>query len=279
MDISHLGLGLSPGELALLAGGLALAGVATGLVAGLLGIGGGAILVPVLYEALGWVGIDPAHRMHMTVGTGLAVILPTSARAAWAHAKRGSVDMVIVRRLGLWVVGGVVLGILFASRVPGSVLIGVWVVATLALIAKLLFGKESWRLGDDIPHHPLVGAYAAFVGALSTVLSIGGGAYFTLLLTLYGRSIHQAVGTSAAFGPFIAIPGMLGFMWAGSGASGLPPGSLGYVSLLGASLIIPTSVLMAPFGAKLAHGVSRRTLELGLAAFLGVAIARFLYSL
>jgi uncharacterized membrane protein YfcA len=274
-----LAAGFDPAGTATLAAVLAVAGLGVGLVAGLLGIGGGAILVPVLYEVFGWLEVDAAHRMHMTIATGLAVIVPTSLRAAVVHAGRGAVDMALVRRLSPWIVVGVLLGILFASRVSGGVLIAIWATATTLLILKLVFGKEGWRLGDEIPRHPLVALYAAFVGWLSTLLSIGGGAYLTLLMTLYGRPIHQAVGTSTALAPAIAVPAALGFVWAGWGTTGLPAGSLGYVSLLGAALLVPTSVLAAPWGARLAHGVSRRTLELGLAGFLGLSVARFLFNL
>jgi uncharacterized membrane protein YfcA len=99
------------------------------------------------------------------------------------------------------------------------------------------------------------------------------------MMTLYGRSIHQAVGTSSGFGPLIAIPGMLGFMWAGWGAKGAPAGSVGYVCLLGAAFIIPASVFAAPLGARVAHGISRRRLELAFGAFLSVIAIRYLVSL
>jgi uncharacterized protein len=117
------------------------------------------------------------------------------------------------------------------------------------------------------------------VGLLSTLMSIGGGVFITALMSFYGHPIQRAVATSSAFGPIIAIPGAVGFVWAGWHAAGLPPGSLGYVSLLGALLIIPTSVLAAPLGVRLAHGISRRKLELAFATFLAVVGARFLLSL
>ena len=98
-------------------------------------------------------------------------------------------------------------------------------------------------------------------------------------MTLYGRSMHQAVATSSGFGMLIALPGVLGMAWAGWGVPALPPLSIGYVSLLGAALIIPTSLLAAPFGVRMAHGISRRTLELAFAVLLLTVAARFLYGL
>jgi uncharacterized protein len=144
---------------------------------------------------------------------------------------------------------------------------------------KLFLGRQDWRLGDEIPGHPFRRLYGGFVGLVSTLMSIGGGVFITALMTLYGQPIQRAVATSSGFGPLIAIPGALGFVWAGWGAAGLPPGSLGYVSLLGALLIIPTSVAAAPLGVRLAHGISRRTLELAFALFLLIVSIRFLFSL
>jgi uncharacterized membrane protein YfcA len=121
--------------------------------------------------------------------------------------------------------------------------------------------------------------YGVFVGCMSTIMSIGGGAFTSSMMTLYGRTIHQAVGTSAGVGPLIAIPGALGFMWAGYGLEGLPTGSIGYVSLIGAAIVIPASVLLAPWGARLAHGITKRQLELTFAFFMCLISFRFAFSL
>jgi uncharacterized protein len=270
-------LGLSAGALALLA--LALAGLVTGFLAGLLGIGGGGILVPVLYEVFTILGVDAAIRMHMAVGTSLAVIVPTSLKSFAAHQAKGAVDMAIVARLAGPVVLGVVLGVAVAEASPSTFLKWVWAVFASAMACKLFFGKDHWRLGGELPRSRFVEVYGVFVGLISTLMSIGGGAYITTLMTLYGRPIHQAVGTSSGFGPLIAIPGMLGFMWAGWGAPGAPPGSVGYVCLLGAAFIVPASVLAAPWGARLAHGISRRRLEVAFGTFLAVIAIRYLVNL
>jgi uncharacterized protein len=272
-------LGLSAGALALLALALAGAGLVTGFLAGLLGIGGGGVLVPVLYEVFTALGVDDAIRMHMAVGTSLAVILPTSLKSFAAHRAKGAVDVAVVARLAGPVVLGVVLGIAVAGASPSAALKWVWAVFASAMACKLFFGKDHWRLGRDIPRSRAIEVYGVFVGLVSTLMSIGGGAYITTLMTVYGRPIHQAVGTSSGFGPLIAIPGMLGFMWAGWGAAGAPPGSVGYVCLLGAAFIIPASVFAAPWGARLAHGISRRRLEVAFGAFLGVIAIRYLVNL
>jgi uncharacterized protein len=271
-------VGLPLGEIALLAGALLAAGLVTGLLAGLLGIGGGGILVPVLYELFGALGGADAVRMHLAVGTSLAVIVPTSLRSFAGHRARGAVDMDLVRSMAPAVVAGVGLGAVLARHSNDAVLKSVWVGAAALIALKLVFGRE-WRLGAAIPGQPFRAIYGTLVGLLSTLMSVGGGVFITALMTFYGHAMQRAVATSSAFGPIIAIPGTLGFVWAGWHAAGRPPGSLGYVSLLGALLIIPTSVLAAPLGVRIAHGISRRKLELAFATFLAVVGVRFLLSL
>ncbi len=265
---------------------LAVGGLTTGFLAGLFGIGGGGILVPVLYEAFGAVGVDPSIRMHMAVGTSLAVIIPTSMRSFMAHRARGGVDVSVIWRLALPVIAGVLIGILVAKSSPSAVLKWIWIVFALLLSSKLFFGKDSWRLGREIPKSRLVELYGVAVGFISTMMSIGGGAFIATLMTLYDRPLKQGIGTSSGFGPIIAIPGMLGFMWAGwrlmgtdVAAGGLPVGSLGFVNLIAVALVAPLSVLTAPLGARVAHGVSKRTLEIAFGCFLLAVASRFVVAL
>lgn len=274
-----LELGLGGGELLLLATSLLIAGAVVGFLSGLLGIGGGGILVPVLYETFTALGVDPHIRMHMALATSLAVIVPTSLRSFSAHRAKGAVDIALIRRLGPWVVAGVGLGILTASIASGTALKWVWVVFGTAMAAKLWFGRDHWRLGAEVPRSMAVEAYALAVGWVSVLISIGGAAFIVAFMTLYGRSLLQAVATSSGFGPLIAIPGVIGFIVMGWGKAGLPPLSLGYVSLIGAALIIPMSVLVAPLGVRMAHGIPKRRLEQAFALFLTVVVARFLWLL
>jgi uncharacterized protein len=117
------------------------------------------------------------------------------------------------------------------------------------------------------------------VGAISTLISIGGGSFITALLRFYGRPIERAVATSAGIGPLIAIPGALGFVWAGWGTSGMPPLTFGYVNLVGIAALVPASVIAAPWGVRVAHGIPRRALEIALAALLASIGLRFLVGL
>lgn len=267
---------LSAGNIAILVASLLVAGAVVGFMSGLLGIGGGGILVPVLYETFAALGVDQSIRMHMALATSLAVIVPTSLRSLSAHRAKGSVDLDIVKRLGPWVIVGVGLGVLTAESVSSTFLKWFWVVFGTVMAAKMWFGRDEWRLGKEIPKSRWVEVYGVFVGYVSVLISIGGAAFIVGLMTLYGRSVLQAVGTSSGFGPLIAIPGAIGFMWAGWGVPGTLPLSVGYVSLIGAALIIPMSVMTAPLGVRLAHGIPKRRLEQAFALFLCVVVARFL---
>jgi len=272
-------LGVSIGDLSPLVGALLAAGLVTGLLAGLLGIGGGGILVPVLFEVFAALDVDPGVRVHLAVGTSLAVIVPTSLRSFQSHRATGAVDTALLKSMALPVILGVVLGAVIARYADDRVLKAVWVLFGGLMSARLFFGRESWRLGSEIPGNPFRAVYGTLVGFVSTLMSIGGGAFITTLMTLYGRSIRQGVATASGFGPLIAIPGALGFIWAGWHSTGLPPGSLGFVNVIGAAIVIPASVLAAPLGVRIAHGISRRKLELAFAVFLAVVASRFLVSL
>lgn len=271
--------GLPAGELALLITGMLAAGLIAGFLAGLLGIGGGGVMVPVLYEVFRVLDIDPAIRMHLVLGTTLAIIVPTSLKSFAGHRARGSVDMALLKRVAPYVVGGVVLGAITVKSVNGEVLKWVWVVAATTIAIKMALGREEWRIMDRLPPSPWPQAGGLFVGFLSTLMSIGGATFVVPLLTLFGKPILQAVSTAAGVGPLIAIPGVIGYMWAGWDAGGLPPMSIGYVNLLAAVIVAPLSVWAAPAGVRLAHRIPRRTLELAFAAFLASISIRFLIDL
>lgn len=271
--------GLPAGELALLILGLLAAGLIAGFLAGLLGIGGGGVLVPVLYEVFRVLDVDPAIRMHLVLGTSLAIIVPTSLKSFAGHRARGSVDIPLLKRVAPYVVFGVILGAITAKSVSGEALKWVWVTAATAIALKMALGREDWRISDHLPPSPWPQAGGLLVGFISTLMSIGGATFVVPLLTLFGKPIIGAVSTAAGVGPLIALPGVVGYMWAGWDASGLPPFSIGYVNLLAAVIVAPLSVWAAPFGVRLAHRIPRRALELAFAAFLASISARFLIDL
>lgn len=270
-------LTLASGNLAVLAVALLLAGAVVGIMSGLLGIGGGGILVPVLYATFTALDVDQSIRMHMALATSLAVIVPTSLRSFSAHKAKGAVDMALIKRLGPWLVLGVLLGVVTAKYVSGTTLKWVWIVFGTLLATKLWFDREDWRLGDNIPQSRVVEAYMTGVGYVSVLISIGGAAFVVAVMTIYGRPMLQAVATSSGFGPLVSIPGVIGYMWAGWDVAGRLPFSIGYVSLLGAALIIPMSVMTAPIGVRIAHGIPKRRLEQAFAVFLYIVAAHFLW--
>lgn len=274
MDVTALN-----GELLAVIAALLAGGFLTGILAGLFGVGGGGILVPILYELFGVLDVPDAHRMHLSVGTSLAIIIPTSLRSFRSHYQRGAVDMQVVKDLGPPVVIGVIAGVLIAALSSGQVLKIVFIASALFMAVKLFVGGGRWTLGQTLPGNPVNFLAGLGTGVISTLIGIGGGVYISSYMTLFGRAIHQAVATSSGFGPIIAVPAVIGYIWAGWGSDGLPPGSVGYVSLLGLAIVAPASVLAAPIGVSISHGISRRKLELAFGVFMTFLAMRFLYSL
>jgi uncharacterized membrane protein YfcA len=267
------------GELAWLVAALFVAGGVTGFLAGLLGIGGGGILVPVIFETFTFLDVPDSIRMHMTLGTTFAVIVPTAISSFRAHYKKGAVDTTALRRLGPFVVAGVLAGAALLSSVSSAALKWVWIVCGTTFALKMALGRDDWRITNELPNNVLVWLIAFVIGLLSTLMSIGGAMFLVTLFTLCGWPLIKAVATTSGFGLLIAIPGLLGYVWAGWGNLELPPVSLGFVSVLGALIIIPASVLTAPIGVRVAHGLPRRKLELAFAAFLAVVAMRLLFSM
>lgn len=271
-------LGIPAGDLAMIAVALAAAGAVTGILAGVFGVGGGAVIVPVLYELFRILGVPEDVRMALCVGTSLAIIIPTSISSYKAHKKRGTVDMNILRAWAAPVVIGTVIGALLARWAPPAVFKLVFVLVAGVNSIRLI-GNLNWKLGDDLPKGPLMKVYGFVIGILSALMGIGGGQISNMLMTFHNRPIHQAVSTSAGLGLLIALPGAIGYMIAGWDKSGLPPLSIGYVSLLGFVLFSPISIYTAPFGVKLAHAMSKRTLEIAFGLFLATVSLRFVVSL
>ena len=252
-------------------------GCIAGVLAGLFGIGGGIIIVPVLEVALGFLGVDSAIRMHVAVATSLATIIPTSISSARAHHRRKSVDFDIVRRWAIFVLIGALLGAWIAAQVHSRVLAMVFAALALLVALKMVFLPETRNLTDAVPRGPLVSAIPTAIGCFSSMMGIGGGTFSVMTLTLFNEPIHRAVGTAALFGLIISLPGTVGFIATGWGDVRLPPGSLGYVSLVGFALIAPATVLTAPIGAKIAHDLSQKRLGMFFGAFLLVVSLRMFY--
>lgn len=257
---------------------LLLAGVLAGLLAGLFGIGGGAILVPIFFHVFGLLGVPDAVRMHLALGTSLAIIVPTSIRSFAAHRQRGAVDLDLLRS---WIVAvplGTLIATVVAAWASSRELRLIFAVIALALALRMILNRATWRLGEDLPGNPAKFLVGTAIGVLSGLMGIGGGVLNNTFMTLYGRSIHQAVATSAGVGVLISIPGLVGYVWGGWGEPGLPPFSTGYINWLAVALLIPVTLLAAPYGARIAHALSRRQLEIGFALFLIAVSLQFFAS-
>ena len=261
-------------EMASLVIAMLLTGAVGGVLAGLLGVGGGIVIVPMLEAALAVVGVDAGIRMHVAVATSLATIIPTSISSARAHYRRESIDFEVIRYWSPWIVVGAVIGIIIAANVGGGVLAAVFAAVALSVAIKMALPLDDKNLAADVPRGFIGPTIPIGIGAVSTLMGIGGGTLSVTAMTLSSKSIHLAVGTAALFGLVIALPSTLGYVLSGWGHPDLPFGSLGYVNLIGFALVSPTTVLFAPLGARIAHALSRRRLSLLFGLFLLVVAIR-----
>ena len=269
----------SPAELAQLAAAGLAAGFVGGLLAGLFGIGGGAVIVPVLYQALALVDVPDSVRMHVSVGTSIAIIVPTGIRSFMAHRRHGAVDMELLKDWLFWVPAGAIAATIVAAYLSGAALRGIFALLAVIVALRMIANRDHWRFGDTLPGQPTRAIVGGMLGFFSTLMGIGGGVLNNTFMTLFGRPIHQAVATSAGVGVLISVPALFGYIWAGWGVAGVPPFSLGYVNLVAMVLMIPASVAVAPFGARLAHRLSRRHLEVAFGLFLLFVAVRFAMTL
>lgn len=270
---------MSAGEIAVFAAAAAVSGVISGLLAGIFGIGGGAVLVPVFYQFLTALGVDESVRMHLSVGTSLAIIIPTSIRSFTAHRARGVVDMDLLKSFLVPVPAGVVVASLIAASVSSGQLRAIFACIAVLVGLRLVLNRESWVIGREIPGNPWRAIVGFVIGLLSTLMGIGGGVMNNTFMMLYGRPIHQAVATSSGVGVLIAIPGAVGLIWAGWGNPLLPIASTGYVNWIAVALIIPVAIVVTPLGVRISHWLSRRHLEVGFGLFCLFVAARFFVSL
>ena len=252
--------------------GLALAlvitGAAAGVLAGLLGVGGGIVIVPVLYHLFTLLEIDPAIRMHLAVGTSLATIVPTSIISARSHYRKGGLDPVLLRTVGPTVFVGATLGGLSGSLLESHFLSIIFASVALFVAANMALRPEGSIIASAMPGKFGRAGIGAAIGATSAVMGIGGGTLGVPILSAFSTPIHRAVGTASALGLIIGIPGSVGFLVAGLGVANRPPGSIGYINLIGFALIVPLTMKMAPVGAGIAHRINAKRLRSVFAIFL-----------
>lgn len=263
-------------DMAMLAAMMLLTGAVGGMIAGMLGVGGGIVIVPVLDLVLAALGIDSSVRMHVAVATSLATIIPTAISSSRAHEAKGAVDHDQLRRWGVAIFLGAIAGVLLASRVSGDVLSAVFGIVALLVAVKMLLPLEGKHIAETMPGGVVGQAIPFAIGGISSMMGIGGGTLSVPVMTLFNVPIHRAVGTAALFGLLISAPAAVAFVVTGWHVEGLPPGSLGYVNLIGLAVIGPATFLTAPWGARIAHALSKRQLSILFGLFLTVVAVRML---
>ena len=273
-------LGYPIGELAWLVLLILAGGFVTGILAGLFGIGGGGVIVPVLYEVFGVIQVPDALRMQLCIGTSLAIIVPTTVRSYMGHKKRGAVIPDVVRIWTAPAIAGVIIGSVTAAFAPGAVFKIAFVIFTAFISTKMLFAGDRWNISDRLPGRRLLAVYGFITGLFSSLVGVSGGAVSNAVLTMYGQPMQRAVATSAGIGVPITIVGAIGYAIAGwPYIQQLPPLSLGFVSVIGFVLMAPVSSFTTAYGVRLAHWLPRRKLEIAFGIFLMLVSLRFLATL
>ncbi|SHJ51600.1 Uncharacterized membrane protein YfcA [Roseomonas rosea] len=268
-----------PVWIAALAAVMAATGLVSGTLAGLLGVGGGIVIVPVLFNVFPFLGIPEAVQMKLAVGTSLATIIPTSIQSARKHRAKGAMDVPLLKAMIPSLIVGVLVGTVIAIWVKGATLTAVFAAIALLVALNMGFTGVDARLRETFPTGILRQLLGVFIGGISAMMGIGGGTVGVPLLNMFGTPIRSAVATASAFGIVISIPAAIGFVYAGWGNPLLPPASLGYVNLIGCLLIVPTSMLATPWGVHLAHTIPPLALKRAFAVFLGITAVRMIYSL
>lgn len=246
---------------------LMVIGAVAGVLAGLLGVGGGIVLVPAFFYAFQTLGYEGPQLMQMCLATSLATIIVTSVRSVSSHNKKGAVDWDILRSWAPGIVIGAVIGMLVVSQLRSGTLQAIFGILALIVGLYMGFGRATWRLGPQMPVGGLRAALSPAVGFLSVLMGIGGGSFGVPLMSLYNTPIHRAVATAAGFGVLIAVPSVIGFLFVDMTA-GKPPFTIGAVNLVAFFIVIAMTLITAPFGVKLAHAMDPKPLKRVFAVFL-----------
>ena len=238
----------------------------TGVIAGLLGVGGGIVLVPALFYLFGRLGFGGDHLMQVCIGTSAATIVVTSTRSVLLHHRRGAVDWQVLRTWAWFLVLGAVLGVLVAYILKTTALQAVFGVLAMSAGLYMAFGRSDWRLGASMPGQPVRGIQATVLGLFSTLRGIGGGTFGVPLMSLYAVPIHRAIATASGFGILISVPSVIGFLLLP--VADAPPYSIGAVNLPAFAVIIPMTLLTTPYGVRLAHALDPKPLKRLFAVFI-----------
>lgn len=245
--------------LAMMAAVLLALGAFAGVLAGLLGVGGGIVLVPGFFYVFSALGFDSPQLMQICLATSLATIIVTSLRSVSAHHKKGAVDWSILKGWVIGIAAGATVGVLVASALRSEILQAIFGILGISVGIYMVFGRVQWRLGSEMPRGLLRAALSPIVGFLSVLMGIGGGSFGVPIMTLYGVPIHRAVATAASFGVIIAVPSVIGFLFVDIAVA--PPFTLGAVNFLAFGLVVAMTLVTAPWGAALAHRMDPKPLK------------------
>ena len=241
-------------------------GAFAGVLAGLLGVGGGIILVPAFFYVFQALGYPDFQLMQVCLATSLATIIVTSIRSVMAHQKKGAVDMDILRSWAPGIVVGAVIGFFIASSLRSATLQMIFGLLAIIVGLYMTFGKAHWRVGDAMPTGVARIVLSPVIGFLSVLMGIGGGSFGVPTMSLYNVPIHRAVATAAGFGVIIAVPSVIGFLTVDLLSP--PPFTIGAVNLPAFILVIAMTLITAPWGAALAHRMDPKPLKRVFGVFL-----------
>lgn len=255
-------------------------GAFAGVLAGLLGVGGGIVIVPVLFFVFQGFGVSPESAMVVATATSLATIIPTSISSIRSHTKKGNVDFDLLKRWAVFIFIGVLAGSWMVTRIEE----GTWLTALFGVIATLsalnmLFRTGKSALFPNLPGKAGQTVMGTSIGFFSSMVGIGGGTISVPLLTLYNYPAHKAVGTAAAIGLIISLPGAITMLLLGSTPDDAPVGTYGLVNLMAFLSIVPLTVLFAPLGASLATKLDAAKLKKVFAVVLLITGLRMLAQL
>ena len=255
---------------------LLVIGAFAGVLAGLLGVGGGIILVPAFFYAFQTLGYDSPYLMQICLATSLATIIVTSVRSVLSHNKKGAVIWQILRSWAPGIAVGAVLGVIVASGLRSSVLQMIFGLLASCVALYMVLGRSEWRLGEDMPGGITRAILSPIVGFLSVLMGIGGGSFGVPLMSLHAVPIHRAVATAAGFGVTIAVPSVAAFLLVTIPPEARPPLTIGAVNLVAFGIVVAMTLITAPIGVRIAHATDPKRLKRVFGAFLTVVALNML---
>jgi len=268
---------LDPNQIIFIVTSIALSAVLVGFMAGFFGIGGGLIIVPILFYTFNFVGIDQSLVMHMAVGTSFLIIIPNSIISTLTHMKFKAVDFNIVKTFGVFVVFGVILGTILAVNLKTSSLVIFFSIMTMIFSIYFLIEKDKINPKPrkiNLIFRVILGFLSGF---LSAPMGIGGGIYNTPIFKMFGYSINVAIGSSAAIGFLISVIGAIGFATSGSYLNINAPLSIGFVNIPAFLIFVPITTFMAKIGAESVHKFNKKLIGKLFGVYLFIVSCRLFY--